>query len=83
MAEVASSRLRLVTPPHFNVGISIEPVYPVDGPSVQSEGTQNELRIHIFSFCPGPNWVIDNDTGIHPSAAGYRQMAARVPPPPS
>jgi aminopeptidase N len=29
----------------------------------------------------GPPWVISGDTGIHPSAAGYAQMASQVPPP--
>jgi lysophospholipase L1-like esterase len=95
VAAMGNSRLQLVTPPHFDVGISIEPVYPsryrcrldrVDGPSVQSTGTQIELEGHIFSFCSGPagggpDWVINNDTGIHPSAAGYTQMASQVPAP--
>jgi hypothetical protein len=94
-AEVGSSRLRVVAPPHFNVGVDVSPVYPsrytcrlypVDGPSVQSEGTQDELESHVFSFCSGPAgggepWVIDGDTGIHPSAAGYTQMASQVPAP--
>jgi len=94
-AEVGSSRLVVVTPPHFNVGIDISPVYPsrhtcriypVDGPSVQSTGTQDELESHILSFCSGPAgggepWVINGDTGIHPSAAGYTQMASQVPAP--
>ncbi|MGN6558861.1 MAG: SGNH/GDSL hydrolase family protein [Solirubrobacterales bacterium] len=97
-AEVNPTRLRVVTPPHFNVGIDISPVYPsnftcsrwgymVDGPSVQSTPTQDELEVlHPFSFCDGPEgggppWVISGDTGIHPSAAGYAQMAAQVPPP--
>jgi lysophospholipase L1-like esterase len=94
-AEVGSGRLRVVTPPHFNVGVDVSPVYPsrytcrlypVDGPSVQSEGTQDELESHILSFCSGPAgggepWVIDGDTGIHPSAAGYTQMASQVPSP--
>ena len=94
-AEVGSSRLVVVTPPHFNVGIDISPVYPsrftcrlypVDGPSVQSNGTQDELESHILSFCSGPAgggepWVINGDTGIHPSAAGYTQMASQVPAP--
>ncbi len=95
VAAMGNSRLQLVTPPHFNVGISIEPVYPsryrcrlerVDGPSVQSTGTQLELEDHPLSFCSGPagggpTWVINNDTGIHPSAAGYTQMASQVPAP--
>ncbi|HET9592346.1 MAG TPA: hypothetical protein VFP17_05450 [Solirubrobacterales bacterium] len=96
--EVNPERLVVVTPPHFDVGIDISPVYPatfscsrlgytVDGPSVQSTPTQKELAIlHPLSFCKGPEgggepWVISGDTGIHPSAAGYAQMAAQVPPP--
>lgn len=95
--DPARERLIAIEPPHFDVGISIEPVYPstytcsslgylVDGRSVQSSATQDELRAsHLLSFCPGPRegppWVIGADTGIHPSAAGYAQMAARVPPP--
>jgi hypothetical protein len=94
-AEVGNSRLRVVAPPHFNVGVDLSPVYPsrytcrlypVDGPSVQSNGTQDELESHILSFCSGPAgggepWVINGDTGIHPSAAGYTQIASQVPPP--
>jgi GDSL-like Lipase/Acylhydrolase family len=96
-AEVSGTRLQPVLPPHFNVGVDISPVFPsrytcssfgfkVDGPSVQSEPTQDELEVdHPFSFCKGPEegppWVISGDTGIHPSAAGYEQMAARVPAP--
>lgn len=96
-AEVNPQRLLVVTPPHFDVGIDISPVYPsrfscsslgykVDGPSVQSTPTQDELEIlHPLSFCEGPPvgppWVISGDTGIHPSAAGYTQMASQVPPP--
>lgn len=98
-AEVNPQRLQVVTPPHFSVGIDISPVYPsrfscsslgykVDGPSVQSTPTQDELEIlHPLSFCEGPPvgppWVISGDTGIHPSAAGYTQMASQVPPPTS
>jgi lysophospholipase L1-like esterase len=64
--EVSPSRLHPVAPPHFNVGISVEPVYPssytcgypyypVDGPSVQSTPTQYELKgLHLPSFCSGP-----------------------------
>lgn len=95
--EVSRSRLQPVAPPHFNVGIDVSPVFPsrfscsrfgyrVDGPSVQSEPAQDELEIdHPLSFCPGPAegppWVISGDTGIHPSAAGYAQMASQVPAP--
>jgi lysophospholipase L1-like esterase len=96
-AEVSPKRLRVVSPPHFNVGIDISPVYPsrfscssfgykVDGQSVQSTPTQDELEVlHPLSFCEGPAsgppWVISGDTGIHPSAAGYTQMASQVPAP--
>jgi lysophospholipase L1-like esterase len=96
--EKSTQRLQVVSPPHFNVGVSLEPVYPssytcsyfeygVDGPSVQSTPTQDELEAaHYLSFCGGPKgggepWVISGDTGIHPSAAGYAQMASQVPPP--
>ncbi|HKO37939.1 MAG TPA: SGNH/GDSL hydrolase family protein [Solirubrobacterales bacterium] len=95
---VNPKRLQVVTPPHFNVGIDVSPVFPsrfscsrlgyeVDGPSVQSTPTQDELEVlHPLSFCEGPAgdgppWVISGDTGIHPSAAGYAQMASQVPPP--
>ncbi len=96
-AVVNPKRLRVVTPPHFNVGIDLEPLYPsryscshlgykVDGPSVQSTPSQDELLIdHPLSFCSGPAhgppWVISGDTGIHPSATGYTQMASQVPAP--
>jgi lysophospholipase L1-like esterase len=97
-AATKETRLQVVAPPHFDVGVSLEPVYPssytcsyfeygVDGPSVQSTPTQDELEAaHYLSFCEGPQgggppWVISGDTGIHPSAAGYAQMAGQVPPP--
>ena len=96
-AEVSPGRITVVSPPRFDVGIDMEPLYPsnftcsffgfqVDGPSVQSSVTQDELLInHPFSFCSGPAigppWIISGDTGIHPSAAGYRQMASQVPAP--
>jgi len=97
-AEVNPQRLRVVSPPHFDVGIDISPVYPsryscsrvgfrVDGPSVQSTPTQDELALlHPLSFCEGPAgggppWVISGDTGVHPSGAGYAQMASQVPAP--
>ncbi len=97
-AEVSPGRLQVIAPPHFNVGISIAPVYPstytcgyfeypVDGPSVQSNPTQDELEgLHYLSFCPGPvpkgpPWVISGDTGIHPSAAGYFAMRSALPAP--
>jgi lysophospholipase L1-like esterase len=98
----SSRRLRVVTPPHFNVGVDLSPVYrsvepcpgtgePVDGPSVQSTATQKEYELKeeidpfAAAFCPGPAgaspWVISGDSGIHPSATGYTQMASQVPPP--
>jgi lysophospholipase L1-like esterase len=97
-AATGTQRLQVVAPPHFNVGVSLEPVYPssytcsyfeygVDGPSVQSTPTQDELEVsHPLSFCEGPKgggppWVISGDTGIHPSAVGYAQMASAVPAP--
>jgi lysophospholipase L1-like esterase len=61
--------------------------YKVDGPSVQIKATQDELLLdHPLSFCKGPAgggppWVISGDTGIHPSATGYAQMASQVPAP--
>jgi lysophospholipase L1-like esterase len=92
--EAGSSRLRLVTPPHFSVGIDMRPVYPpasgcafnADGPSAQSWWTQQELKLYYESeFCSpsgdDPYWVISGDSGIHPSAAGYAQMASKVPAP--
>jgi lysophospholipase L1-like esterase len=97
-AATKEARLHVISPPHFNVGVSLEPVYPssytcsyfeykVDGPSVQSTPSQDELEVaHPLSFCEGPKgggepWVISGDTGIHPSAAGYAQMASQVPAP--
>jgi len=96
-AEVGSPQLQVVAPPHFDVGVDLSPLYPsgyscsdlgyeVDGPSVQSTPTQDELLVsHPLSFCSGPPdgppWVISGDTGIHPSAAGYTQMASQVPAP--
>ncbi len=64
-AEVSPTRLQVIAPPHFNVGLDIEPVSPagsecgelvtdrVDGPSVQSAVTQAELHLlHPIEFCP-------------------------------
>jgi hypothetical protein len=88
-------RLKVISPPHFFVGVELGRfypskytcrLYPVDGRSVQSYKTQDELQRHILSFCSGPGggeapWVINNDTGIHPSVTGYSHMAAEVPAP--
>ncbi len=97
--EVSPSRITVVSPPHFDVGLSLVPVYPngykcegrffssqVDGRSVQSTASQDLLEgLHPLEFCAAREgeapWVISGDTGIHPSATGYAQMAARVPPP--
>jgi hypothetical protein len=96
-AQVSSSRITVVSPPRFDVGIDMRPMYPadfscsffdyeVDGPSVQATISQDELEIdHPLSFCSGPAigppWIISGDTGIHPSAAGYLQMASQIPAP--
>lgn len=96
-AAVSTSRIAVISPPHFNVGIDMDPIFPskykctlfgsrVDGPSVQSTPTQDEFELlDPISFCSGPSigspWVISGDTGIHPSFAGYAQMADQIPPP--
>jgi lysophospholipase L1-like esterase len=98
-ASLGSPRLRVVTPPRFNVGIDMSPLAPsdyscsrlgirvhVDGASVQATVTQDQLFLTHFSFCGGPPgggppWVISADTGIHPSAGGYTQMASALPAP--
>lgn len=52
---------------------------------MQSTPTQDELEVlHLPSICEGPEdgeppWVMSGDTGIHPSATGYLQMASQVP----
>ncbi|MCB0859493.1 MAG: hypothetical protein KDB54_02460 [Solirubrobacterales bacterium] len=96
-AQVSPSRITVVAPPRFDVGIDMEPLYQsnyscsflgykVDGPSVQATISQDELEVdHPLSFCSGPAigspWIISGDTGIHPSAAGYLHMASQVPAP--
>lgn len=65
--ETGSNRIKLVTPPHFNVGVNLEGAYPskftcrvggeaVDGASVQSNKSQWEFEHDPFGgeFCPGP-----------------------------
>jgi lysophospholipase L1-like esterase len=88
-------RLQVIEPPHFRAGIDLRPVFPapftcqggtlpVDGPSNQSLGTQFKYRYldpFVKEFCPGPEWIINRDTGIHPNALGYARMASRVPKP--
>lgn len=96
-AQVSTSRISVIAPPRFNVGIDMTPMYPskyscsflgyeVDGPSVQATISQDALEVdHPLSFCSGPSfgapWVISGDTGIHPSASGYSQMAGQIPAP--
>lgn len=93
------TRITVVSPPHFNVGLGLGQAYPstykcegrffssvVDGPSVQATPSQTEMGdAHPIEFCAQPKgevpWVISGDTGIHPSAAGYQQMASEVPAP--
>lgn len=97
--EVSPNRITVVSPPHFDVGLSLGQAYPsnfkcegrffssvVDGRSVQSAVSQTALGdLHPLEFCAQPEgeapWVISGDTGIHPSAAGYKQMASKVPAP--
>ena len=97
--EVNPKRITVVSPPHFNVGLSLGQAYPskykcegrffssiVDGPSVQATVSQDAMEgLHPIEFCAQPEgeapWVISGDTGIHPSAAGYKQMASAVPAP--
>ncbi len=97
VAGLSSPRLRLVTPPHFNLGISPFPLFkatetcpdgsvPVDGPSAQSQGTQDEFEADYYlgrvsEYCGGAPWIINRDTGIHPNTLGYAQMASQVPAP--
>jgi lysophospholipase L1-like esterase len=75
--------------PRFNIGLppalGLQPWSPpydcgdgdlVDGPSHQSEPTQGEFRLgHPFTYCPGDEWVIGADSGIHPSSDGYAAFA--------
>jgi lysophospholipase L1-like esterase len=92
VVEANNRRLQMIKPPHFNVGINMEPVFPpgggcaygADGPSAQSSWTQIELEGYYGEeFCSPPKgslpWVISGDSGIHPSAAGYTRMAMQVP----
>jgi len=81
------SRVFVMTPPRFNTGLPPEapcsscPTCPgstltvEDGPSHQSEVTQDLFEL-ITPFC-GSNdyWIISTDTGIHPSVAGHAQYA--------
>jgi lysophospholipase L1-like esterase len=80
------------TLPRFNIGLPPDPPYQtwtpafdcgggdmVDGHSHQSDPTQTELHVeHPFTFCTGDPWIIDADSGIHPSRDGYAQFAATL-----
>ena len=51
----------------------------VDGPSHQSDPTQDELEgTNPGTFCEGEPWIIEADSGIHPNQAGYAQYAATL-----
>ncbi|MBK5231955.1 MAG: hypothetical protein JJE13_03090 [Thermoleophilia bacterium] len=94
---VSPERIQVIAPPRFDVGIDMSPLYKsnfscswlgykVDGPSVQATPAQDFLEaLHPLSFCTGPAfgapWTISGDTGIHPSATGYSQMAGQIPAP--
>ncbi|MDW5595603.1 SGNH/GDSL hydrolase family protein [Conexibacter stalactiti] len=101
-AAATSPRLRIVSPPRFFVGSDMSQLYPsnydcgdggkVDGASVQSTATQDELEYDPLGgpFCPGPAtiatsnplpWIISGDTGIHPSVTGHRMLANALPTP--
>ncbi len=78
-------RVAVMTPPPFFVGrgpgsfLCAANHALVDGPSHQSEATQDELALDPFvSFCGGAPWIISSDTGIHPDRQGYAQFAATL-----
>jgi len=51
-------------------------IFDVDGPSHQSDPTQDELPVEDpIDFCSGTPWIIDADSPIHPSVAGYERYA--------
>jgi hypothetical protein len=92
--QFSPQRLQVISPPPFHIGINVSPLLPssytcktggraVDGASAQSEWAQKEFKHdpEVKEFCPGTPWIINHDTGIHPSALGYTQMASKVPAP--
>ncbi len=92
--QFSPQRLQVISPPPFHIGIDVSPLFPsnyrcktggraVDGASAQSEWAQKEFKHDpaVKEFCPGTPWIINHDTGIHPSALGYTQMASKVPAP--
>ncbi len=79
------TRVAVMAPPRFFVGrgpgsfICPANHARVDGPSHQSDATQDEFALDPFvSFCGGSPWVISSDTGIHPDRQGYAQFAATL-----
>lgn len=78
--------------PRFDIGLPPDPPFQtwtapfdcgdgdmVDGHSHQSDPTQIELHgEHPLEFCTGTPWVIEADSGIHPSRDGYAQFAATL-----
>jgi lysophospholipase L1-like esterase len=76
-------RVFVMTPPRFNTGLGpgtftcpgSDPAFTVDGPSHQSEVTQDLFAL-ITQICTTTDyWIISGDTGIHPSIAGHAQYA--------
>jgi hypothetical protein len=73
--------------PRFNTGLpptihdswtgnyDCDEVFDSDGPSHQSDLTQDFFTASDYDFCSGPPWIIDADSGIHPSRDGYAQYA--------
>jgi lysophospholipase L1-like esterase len=53
-------------------------VFDSDGPSHQSDLTQDFFTASDYDFCTGPPWIIDADSGIHPSQEGYAQYATAL-----
>ena len=53
-------------------------LFESDGPSHQSDLTQDFFTASDFDFCSGTPWIIDADSGIHPSRDGYAQFAATL-----
>jgi lysophospholipase L1-like esterase len=79
------SRVFVISPPPFFIGrapgsyVCPSNHSAVDGPSHQSQVTQDELALDPFlSFCPGRPWIISADTGIHPNPEGYAQFASAL-----
>jgi lysophospholipase L1-like esterase len=85
----AANRLEVIEPPAFHIGLPPGNyeckgwifTSRVDGPSHQATVTQTlERALNPRTFCPGDPWVISADTGIHPNATGYAEIAKVVKP---